>query len=124
MNRIRVLLVDDAAVIRRLVAQALNRDPALEVVGTAADGQMALNRLTALQPDVVLLDLEMPVMDGWEFAARLRELERENGRKRCTIVALSSNDETAVVRRALAAGCDHYHVKPAPRETLLRLLAP
>jgi CheY-like chemotaxis protein len=64
----------------------------------------------------------MPVMDGYETATRLRELERAEGRKRCTIVAISSNDEDAIIRRALAAGCDHYQVKPAPRETLLRLL--
>jgi CheY-like chemotaxis protein len=62
-------------------------------------------------------------MDGYETAVRLRELEGEGGRKRCTIVAISSNDEDAIIRRALAAGCDHYQVKPAPRETLLRLLA-
>jgi CheY-like chemotaxis protein len=72
---------------------------------------------------VVLLDLEMPVMDGYTAAAKLRELEREGGRKRCSIIAISSNDEEAIVRRARAAGCDQYLVKPAPRDTLLRLLS-
>ena len=98
-------------------------EPAFEVE-EAVNGRAALEAAHRSWPDAVVLDLEMPVMDGWEFAARLREIERENGRKRCIIVALSSNDETAVVRRALAAGCDHYHVKPAPREALLRLLGP
>src|SRR5690348_13364353 len=73
MDKIRVFLVDDAAVIRRLVTSALSRDPELEVVGTAADGQVALARLPELQPDVVLLDLEMPVMDGLQTLAALRK---------------------------------------------------
>ena len=118
----RVLIVDDDE-FNRLVLRRFLPSPAFEVE-EAVNGRAALDAARRSWPDAVLLDLEMPVMDGWEFAARLRQLERENGRKRCTIVALSSNDEDAVVRRALAAGCDHYHVKPAPRDTLLRLLAP
>jgi CheY-like chemotaxis protein/nitrogen-specific signal transduction histidine kinase len=118
----RVLIVDDDE-FNRLVLRRFLPSPAFEVE-EAVNGRAALDAAGKSWPDAILLDLEMPVMDGWEFAARLRELERENGRKRCIIVALSSNDETAVVRRALAAGCDHYHVKPAPREALLRLLAP
>jgi PAS domain S-box-containing protein len=118
----RVLIVDDDE-FNRLVLRRFLPSPAFEVE-EAVNGRAALDAARRSWPDAVLLDLEMPVMDGWEFAARLREIERDNGRKRCTIVALSSNDEDAVVRRALAAGCDHYHVKPAPRETLLRLLAP
>jgi CheY-like chemotaxis protein len=92
-------------------------------VEVAVNGRAALDAARRNWPDAVLLDLEMPVMDGYEAAAKLREMEREGGRKRCTIVAISSNDEDAIIRRALAAGCDHYQVKPAPRETLLRLLA-
>jgi CheY-like chemotaxis protein len=92
-------------------------------VELAVNGRAALDAARRNWPDAVLLDLEMPVMDGYTAAARLREMEREGGRKRCTIVAISSNDEDAIIRRALAAGCDHYQVKPAPRETLLRLLA-
>src|SRR5438270_6017775 len=73
MNKIRIFLVDDSSVVRRLVANALNRDPDLEVVGTAADGRMALNRLDEVRPDVVLLDLEMPVMGGLQTLAALRK---------------------------------------------------
>jgi PAS domain S-box-containing protein len=117
----RVLIVDDDE-FNRLVLRRFLPSPAFEVE-EAVNGRAALDAARRSWPDAVLLDLEMPVMDGWEFATRLRSLEREDGRKHCTIIALSSNDEDAVVRRALAAGCDHYHVKPAPRETLLRLLA-
>jgi DNA-binding response OmpR family regulator len=64
----------------------------------------------------------MPVMDGYETARRLREMERAHGRKRSLIVAISSNDEERIVARARAAGCDEYVVKPAPRDVLWRIL--
>jgi CheY-like chemotaxis protein len=64
----------------------------------------------------------MPVMDGYAAAAGLRELQKAN-RKPLRIIAISSNDDAAIMRRALEAGCDHYLVKPAPREALHRLLA-
>jgi len=89
----------------------------------AVNGRAALDAARRNWPDAVLLDLEMPVMDGYEAATRLRAMEREGGHKRCTIVAISSNDEAAIIKRAIASGCDHYQVKPAPRETLLRLLS-
>jgi two-component system chemotaxis response regulator CheB len=62
--RIRVLVVDDSVVIRRLVTHALSEDPALEVVGVAANGVIALERITQLHPDVITLDIEMPEMNG------------------------------------------------------------
>ena len=121
-ERRRVLIVDDDD-FNRMVLRRFLPSPPFEVE-VAVNGRAALDAARRAWPDAVLLDLEMPVMDGYETAVRLRELERDGGRKRCTIVAISSNDERATVRRAFAAGCDHYHVKPAPRETLLRLLAP
>jgi len=117
----RVLVVDDDE-FNRMVLRRFLPSPPFEVE-VAVNGRAALDAARRNWPDAVLLDLEMPVMDGYEAAAKLREMEREGGRKRCTIVAISSNDEDAIIRRALAAGCDHYQVKPAPRETLLRLLA-
>jgi PAS domain S-box-containing protein len=116
----RVLIVDDDE-FNRIVLRRFLPSPPFEVE-LAVNGRAALDAAKKSWPDAVLLDLEMPVMDGYETATRLRELERAEGRKRCTIVAISSNDEDAIIRRALAAGCDHYQVKPAPRETLLRLL--
>jgi PAS domain S-box-containing protein len=117
----RVLIVDDDE-FNRMVLRRYLPSPPFEVE-LAVNGRAALDAARRSWPDVVLLDLEMPVMDGYETATRLRSLEREADRKPCTIVAVSSNDEAAIVRRALAAGCDQYLVKPAPRETLLRLLA-
>jgi two-component system chemotaxis response regulator CheB len=73
MPKIRTLVVDDAVVFRRLVAEELARDPALEVVGTAANGRIALAKLAALSPDVVILDVEMPELDGLATLAELRK---------------------------------------------------
>lgn len=69
--KIRVLIVDDSAIVRRLVTDALAHDPAIEVVGTAVDPLIARNKITLLNPDVVTLDIEMPRMDGLTY---LREL--------------------------------------------------
>jgi PAS domain S-box-containing protein len=116
----RVLIVDDDEFNRLVFRRSLPQPPFQ--VDEAVNGRAALEAARRAWPDAVLLDLEMPVMDGFEAARRLRALEREDGRGRCTIIAISSNDEAVVVERALAAGCDHYIVKPAPREALLKLL--
>ena len=65
-ERVRVLVVDDSALMRKLIPIILSRDPGIEVVGTAMDGAFALKKIEELQPDVVTLDLEMPRMDGIE----------------------------------------------------------
>jgi two-component system chemotaxis response regulator CheB len=65
-ERVRVLVVDDSALMRKLIPLILERDPDIEVVGTAMDGAFALRKIAELQPDIVTLDLEMPRMDGLE----------------------------------------------------------
>jgi two-component system chemotaxis response regulator CheB len=72
-RRIRVLIVDDSAVVRKLVANALNADPEIEVVGTAIDPYVARDKIKELKPDVLTLDLEMPRMDGLTFLRLLME---------------------------------------------------
>jgi two-component system chemotaxis response regulator CheB len=73
MPKIRVLIVDDAVVFRRLVSNVLSEDPELEVVGTAANGKIALARIPQVNPDLVILDVEMPEMDGLTTLAELRK---------------------------------------------------
>src|SRR5262245_51797387 len=109
MHQIRVLIVDDASAVRRLVANALNRDPGLQVVGTAADGQMALTRLTELQPDVVLLDLEMAVLDGLQTLVALRKTY-----PRLPVIMFSRFTQRGVEAtvHALTLGADDYVPKP------------
>ena len=73
MSRIRVLVVDDAVVVRRLVTRTLTEDAELEVIGVAANGRIALAKVEQHSPDLLTLDVEMPVMDGLETLRRLRE---------------------------------------------------
>ena len=123
----RVLLVDDAVVVRKVLAQAIAQDPALEVVGTAVNGRIALAKFPALQPDIVLLDIEMPEMDGLETVSELRKLD-----SRVPIIMFSTLTErgAAVTLEALALGATDYVTKPsnldgaAALETILRELIP
>jgi len=109
MSKIRVLIVDDAVVFRRLVAEELNKDPALEVVGTAANGRIALARMSQVNPDVVILDIEMPEMDG---LATLKELRRT--RPRLPVIMFSALTERGAEATldALALGATDYFTKP------------
>ena len=64
MPKIRVLVVDDAVVVRKLITETLRRDPDLEVVGIAANGKIALQKIPQVNPDLITLDIEMPELDG------------------------------------------------------------
>ncbi len=71
MKRIKVLIIDDSALVRNILSQGLSLDPEIEVVGTASDPYVARDKIVALAPDVLTLDVEMPRMDGVEFLRRL-----------------------------------------------------
>ena len=109
-NRIRVLIVDDSVVIRRLVAEALSQDPALEVVGAVSNGVLALARIAQLNPDLVTLDVEMPEMDGIEMLRRLRP---ETVRPRVVMFSTLTERGAAATLDALALGADDYVTKTA-----------
>lgn len=102
-RRERVLVVDDAANLRELLTVLLDVEDDFEVVGTAADGVQALDRADALEPDIVLLDLAMPVMDGLQALPALRERL-----PKARIVIFSGFEHEALAREALAAGADAY----------------
>src|SRR5437764_10928003 len=104
----RVLVVDDAAHLRDLLTLLLDIEDDFEVVGTAADGAQALQIAAGLAPDVILLDLAMPVMDG---LAALPELRRQLPDAR--IVIFSGFEHEALAEQALAAGADDYIEKGA-----------
>lgn len=107
---IRVVVVDDSVVIRRLVVQMLESDPTFEVVGTAANGVLALTKVEQLAPDVVTMDIEMPQMNGVDA---VREL-RARGHKMPIIMfsTLTERGATATLD-ALTAGASDYVSKPA-----------
>ena len=102
----RVLLADDHAVIRQGLKRLLNRAPDLEVIGEASDGLEAIHFVQELQPDVLLLDIEMPVMDGIEVAHQRREMGIE-----VRILILSAYDDREYIRSLLDAGVSGYLVK-------------
>src|SRR5262245_33760578 len=72
MSEIRVLLVDDSVSVRRALSEAIEREPGLTVCGVAPNGLLGLELVGRARPDVIVLDLEMPVLDGLEFLSRLR----------------------------------------------------
>jgi two-component system chemotaxis response regulator CheB len=73
-NKISVLVVDDSALMRNIISKLIEKDSDLQVVGTAMNGRFGLNKIPRLTPDVIVLDLEMPEMDGIEFLKEMHSL--------------------------------------------------
>ena len=114
---VRVLVVDDSALMRKLLVKMLEKEEGIEVVGTAMDGVFALEKIEKLRPDVVTLDLEMPRMDG---LTALREIVQ---RFQTPVVLVSGHAAEAITFEALAAGGVDFVAKPerilsAPLEPL------
>lgn len=109
MSKIRVLVVDDAVVFRRVVANELAGDPALEVVGTAANGRIALALMVQVSPEVVILDVEMPEMDG---LATLTELRKKYPRLPVIMFSALTERGAEATLDALALGATDYFTKP------------
>lgn len=117
MNPIRVLIVDDSVIARRLITNALSAHPEVAVVGTAENGHLALAKLPTLSPDAVILDIEMPEMDGIATLKLIRERY-----PRLPVIMFSTLTERGarVTFDALAAGANDYALKPSAQsgETL------
>ncbi|HEX4337815.1 MAG TPA: chemotaxis-specific protein-glutamate methyltransferase CheB [Polyangiaceae bacterium] len=111
-DRVKVLIVDDSAFARKVLREALQRDPRLAVVGTARDGLEALERITELSPDVVTLDLVMPNLDGIGF---LQALPATNAPRVVVVTTADAGSDLAVA--ALAAGAVDFVHKPTALAT-------
>ncbi|MEQ4618304.1 MAG: chemotaxis response regulator protein-glutamate methylesterase [Corticimicrobacter sp.] len=108
MPKTRVMIVDDSAVVRKVVSQAISREPAIEVIGTAQDPIFALQRLQHEWPDVFIVDIEMPRMDGLTFLKKIMA-ERPTPVIICSSLAAQG---TQVAMEAIAAGAVSIITKP------------
>jgi two-component system chemotaxis response regulator CheB len=110
MPKVRVLVVDDSVVIRRMLTDVLAADAALEVVGAAANGRIALAKLPQVNPDIVILDVEMPELGGLETLAAIRK-----GYPTLPVIMFSALTErgAAITLDALSLGATDYSTKPA-----------
>lgn len=110
MTRIRILVVDDSVVIRKILSETLAEDRSIEVVGTASDGRLGLAKIAQLHPDLVTLDVEMPVLNGLETLTELRKRY-----PKLPVVMFSTLTErgAAATLDALALGASDYCTKPS-----------
>ena len=114
---IRILLVDDQALFREGLRTLLSVQPGLEVVGEAGNGEEALRQVATLRPDVVLMDLHMPVLDGVAATRRLRESWPD-----CRVIVLTTFDDDEYVFEGLRAGAVGYLLKDVPSGKLVEAI--
>ena len=114
---IRILLAEDQALVRGALSALLSLESDLEVVGTAADGEIAWREVQRLKPDVLVTDIEMPGMSGLELAQRIQRHELP-----MKVVIVTTFARAGFLRRALDAGVSGYLLKDAPAEDLAEAL--
>src|SRR4051794_19537765 len=110
----RVLVVDDHSLLRTGVANIINQEPNLEVVAEAANGREAIDAFVLHQPDVVLMDLRMPEMEGVEAVRRIREIDPQ-----ARVIVLTTYDADEDIARALQAGAKAYILKDIAADALV-----
>jgi DNA-binding NarL/FixJ family response regulator len=114
---VRILLVDDHTLIRRGMKGQFSLEPTFSIVGEAGDGVQAIELAAQLQPDVVLMDIDMPVMDGITATQQIK-----SDRPTTRILALSAFDQDTQVMGMLAAGADGYCLKTIEWEQLIAVI--
>ena len=114
---LRVLIVDDMPQVRQELRLLLSLTGELEIVGEAANGAEAIGQVEALRPDAVVLDLEMPVLDGYAAARQIKTRWPA-----CRVIALTVHDGEAERQRAAQAGVDAFIVKGVPVEILVQAI--
>jgi DNA-binding NarL/FixJ family response regulator len=118
LTRRRVLIADDNPQVRQELRTLLPLAGDIEIVGEAADGQEAIRLTQALQPDVALMDLEMPVLDGYEATRQIKA-----GFPSCRVVALTVHGYEAARQKANQSGVDVFLVKGVSVETLVQAIS-
>jgi DNA-binding NarL/FixJ family response regulator len=112
---IRVLVVDDQQLMREGLASLLSIQPGIEIVGAAANGQEAVEQAQALSPDIILMDVRMPVMDGITATQQVRQQLPS-----CQVLMLTTFDDDEYIVKALMAGASGYLLKDIPAEDLAK----
>ncbi len=114
---IRLLLVDDQTLFREGLRTLLSVQPDIEIIGEAGNGEEALRLVATLRPEVVLMDLHMPILDGVTTTRRLRESQPD-----CRVIILTTFDDDENVFEGLRAGAVGYMLKDAPSEKLIEAI--
>ena len=120
MPPVRILLVEDSADNRLLIQAFLKQMPCL--LDIAENGQIAVEKYISQNYDLLLMDMEMPVMDGYTATANIRAWEKEHEKKRTPIIALTAHAMAEHKKKSLAAGCSAYLSKPVKKEILLETI--
>jgi DNA-binding NarL/FixJ family response regulator len=113
-NQIRVLIVDDHEMVRRNIAALIKREADLEVVGTATNGLEAIRLAEEIDPDVIILDVVMPELDGIRAASKIHQSNSQTG-----IIILSMHFSTALVQQARESGVSGYVLKQEATNQLI-----
>src|SRR5690349_18807987 len=109
----RVIVVEDQGMLRGALSALLDMEDDIEVVGQAENGEQALELILSLEPDVVVMDIEMPLMTGLEVAERLKELKHP-----CRVVVLTTFSRAGYFQRAMRAGARGFLLKDSPIDEL------
>ena len=117
MATIRVLIVDDTERVRQDLRTFLTLTGNIEIVGEASNGSEAIRLVDALCPQVILMDLEMPIMDGYEATHQIKVRQPS-----CRVITLTIHAGEIEQQRAFQAGADDFIVKGVPLETLLQAI--
>ena len=116
-TKIKILIADDHPVVREGLSAMLSKDPEIQVVGEAENGAQAINKARELQPDIILMDLRMPEVDGVEA---MRQIRVKNPDMKFIVLTTYDNDE--YIFKGIEAGARAYLLKDAPREELFEAI--
>jgi DNA-binding NarL/FixJ family response regulator len=117
MSLTRILVVEDFAPFRRFICSTLAKKPGLQIIGEVSDGRVAVRQAKEFKPDVILLDIGLPTLNGIEAARQIRKLAPES-----KIIFLSQESSTDVMQEALSLGALGYVVKSHAGRSLLAAL--
>jgi len=117
LNQIKVLVVDDDELFRRVLCESLELEKDIQVVGEAADGEEAIAKAQELIPDVILMDVKMPVMDGTQATRHIKAKE-----PKIKVVMLSAYVDKQMIAESLQAGANAYLLKDQPLQNIIRTI--